>query len=89
MDEIERNDYNCNIPRYVDGCEEETVDIAAQMRIIRDCNTRLANIEKQLSTFLKELGMEEKMTKIYFGRFFHEKSGLGPMTEASSLIGIL
>lgn len=59
MDELERNDYNCNIPRYVDSYEKEpTVDIDVQTKIIRKCNADANEVEKQLSVFLKELGLE-------------------------------
>lgn len=59
MDELECNDYNCNIPRYVDSFEKEPpVDINAQTQIIQNCDTRSAEIDKQLSVFLKELGLE-------------------------------
>lgn len=59
MDELERNDYNCNIPRYVDSFEkEEPVDIDAQTKVIRACDAQSAEIDKQLSVFLKELGLE-------------------------------
>lgn len=54
-----KNDFNCNIPRYVDSFEkEETVDIDAQTKIIQNCETQSAEIDKQLSAFLKELGLE-------------------------------
>ena len=59
MDELERNDYNCNIPRYVDSFEKEPpVDIDAQTKVIKDCDVQSAEIDKQLSVFLKELGLE-------------------------------
>ena len=59
MDELERNDYNCNIPRYVDSFEkEEPVDIDAQTKIIQNCDVQSVEIDKQLSVFLKELGLE-------------------------------
>lgn len=58
MDELERNDYNCNIPRYVDSFEKEPlVDIDAQTKVIQNCDARSAEIDKQLSVFLKELGL--------------------------------
>jgi type I restriction enzyme M protein len=59
MEELERNDYNCNIPRYVDSFKkEESVDIDAQTKIIQKCNLEANEIDKQLSVFLKELGLE-------------------------------
>ena len=59
LDEIEKNDYNCNIPRYVDSFEkEDLIDISAQSAIIKQCDANASEIEKQLSVFMKELGLE-------------------------------
>ena len=55
--EIEENDYNLNIPRYVDTFEEEApVDIAATQLEISRLKTELAEVENQMSQYLKELG---------------------------------
>ena len=59
IDEIRKNDYNCNIPRYVDSFEREPdVDINAQTRAIKEFSAQSAEIEKQLGDFFKELGLE-------------------------------
>lgn len=59
FDEIKKNNFNCNIPRYVDSFEkEETVDINAQTKVIKECTLKSAEIEKQLEVFFKELGLE-------------------------------
>lgn len=59
MEEIEQNDYNCNIPRYVDSFErEEIVDINAQTDIIKKCSEEASIVEKELETFFVELGLE-------------------------------
>jgi type I restriction enzyme M protein len=55
--EIEDNDYNLNIPRYVDTFEEEEpVDIAATQNEIANLKTELTDVEKQMAAYLKELG---------------------------------
>ncbi|QZT38647.1 type I restriction-modification system subunit M [Halosquirtibacter xylanolyticus] len=55
--EIEDNDYNLNIPRYVDTFEEEEpVDIAATQNEIVNLKTELTEVEKQMAGYLKELG---------------------------------
>jgi type I restriction enzyme M protein len=55
--EIEDNDYNLNIPRYVDTFEEEEpVDIKATQIEIDRLKGELAGVEKQMSKYLKELG---------------------------------
>lgn len=57
LKEIEENDYNLNIPRYVDTFEEEeSVDIAATQVEIGRLKTELAQVENQMNDYLKELG---------------------------------
>lgn len=55
--EIAENDYNLNIPRYVDTFEEEEpVDIKATQQEIEAIKKQLTETEKQMSVYLKELG---------------------------------
>lgn len=55
--EIRDNDYNLNIPRYVDTFEEEEpVDIKATQVEIGRIKGELAGVEKQMNEYLKELG---------------------------------
>lgn len=55
--EIRDNDYNLNIPRYVDTFEEEEpVDIKATQEQIDKIKLELASVEKQMNEYLKELG---------------------------------
>ncbi|MBL7867159.1 MAG: type I restriction-modification system subunit M [Flavobacterium lindanitolerans] len=57
LKEMEENDYNLNIPRYVDTFEEEApVDIAATQTEIRRLKDELAEVETKMGEFLKELG---------------------------------
>lgn len=59
LDEIRENDYNCNIPRYVNTFEdEECIDINAENQKIKDCAVKANEIEKQLEAYFKELGLE-------------------------------
>ena len=56
--EIEENDYNLNIPRYVDTFEEEAViDIAATQAEITKLRIELSSIESQMEIYLKELNL--------------------------------
>lgn len=56
-EEIIENDYNLNIPRYVDTFEEEEpVDIAATQKEIAELKKELATVENQMADYLKELG---------------------------------
>jgi len=57
LKEIEENDYNLNIPRYVDTFEEEApVDIAATQAEISRLKGELEEVEKKMGEYLKELG---------------------------------
>jgi type I restriction enzyme M protein len=57
LKEIAENDYNLNIPRYVDTFEEEEpVDIAATQKEIKRLKEELVTVEKQMEKYLKELG---------------------------------
>ena len=60
IEEIEENDYNLNIPRYVDTFEEEEeVDIEEVQRKIVDLEEDKLKIKKELNEFFKELGLGE------------------------------
>lgn len=57
MDEIRENDYNLNIPRYVDTFEEEEeVDIKAVQTEIEKLEEELVQVRKEMNEYLKELG---------------------------------
>lgn len=58
MDEIKENDYNLNIPRYVDTFEEEQpIDLKAVSERINKIDEEIANIDEQLTVYLRELGL--------------------------------
>ena len=58
IDEIAENDFNLNIPRYVDTFEEEEpVDIAATQLEIERLENELVVVREQMSNYLKELGL--------------------------------
>lgn len=57
-EELRENDFNLNIPRYVDTFEEEEeIDIAAVQREIDDLEAQLAKTRKEMAKHLKELGL--------------------------------
>ena len=57
-DEIEENDYNLNITRYVDTFEEEEeVDIEANLKELKDIDAELAELDLQMQKHLEELGI--------------------------------
>ena len=58
LDEIKENDYNLNIPRYVDTFEEEEeIDIKAVMADIKTLEAQRAELDAQIEVYLKELGL--------------------------------
>jgi type I restriction enzyme M protein len=58
--EIQENDFNLNIPRYVDTFEPEPdVDMAAVNAEICRLKAKLANVEEKMTGYLQELGLDE------------------------------
>lgn len=58
LDEIKENDYNLNIPRYVDTFEEEEpVDMEAVKENIVNIKKEIQEVEAQMEKYLKELGL--------------------------------
>ena len=58
LDEIKENDYNLNIPRYVDTFEEEPlVDIEEVNANIAQIKAKIEDAEKQMECYMKELGL--------------------------------
>ena len=56
--EIATNDYNLNIPRYVDTFEaEDSIDIDAIANDIKALDTKIANTDKILADFCKQLNI--------------------------------
>lgn len=60
LKEIADNDYNLNIPRYVDTFEEEEpIDIKAVMAEIKSLEAERTKLDKEIEVYLKELGIVE------------------------------
>lgn len=56
-DEIKENDYNLNIPRYVDTFEEEEeIDLVAVRKEREKLKNQLADLEVEMAKYLEELG---------------------------------
>ena len=65
FEEIQGNDFNLNIPRYIDSSEEEEeIDIESTFSELAKLDQQEAEVDLQLSRFFKELGIrfDEKMT---------------------------
>lgn len=57
-EEIKENDYNLNIPRYVDTFEEEEpVDMEEVAQNIERIKAEIKEVEEQMAKYLKELGL--------------------------------
>lgn len=57
-EDIKENDYNLNIPRYVDTFEEEEmVDIEEVKKNIANIENELAEVQAQMKNYLEELGL--------------------------------
>ena len=59
LDEIAENDYNLNIPRYVDTFEPEPeIDLAAVTAEIKQLDASTADIDAKIKQYTQELGIE-------------------------------
>lgn len=60
LQEVEENEYNLNIPRYVDTFEEEEeIDIKQVQQDLKEIDKQIAEVDKELNGYLKELGLDE------------------------------
>ena len=60
LQEVEENEYNLNIPRYVDTFEEEEeVDIKQVQKELKEIDKQIEEVDKELNVYLKELGLDE------------------------------
>lgn len=58
LSEIEENEYNLNIPRYVDTFEEEKlIDLESVNKEIADIKGQIAALEREMEQCMKELGL--------------------------------
>ena len=58
LEEIAENDYNLNIPRYVDTFEEEEpIDLDQVQQDLNQIDDEIADVEHEINNYLKELGV--------------------------------
>ncbi|EHK02247.1 N-6 DNA methylase [Candidatus Haloredivivus sp. G17] len=56
LEEIEENDWNLNVPRYVDTTEpEEPVDVSEKLQELEDLEEKRSQTEDKMQNFMKEL----------------------------------
>lgn len=61
FEDIEKNDFNLNIPRYVDNFEkEEEIDLNALLNDMKDTDRQMAEAQEEFVSMLKELTSEEE-----------------------------
>ncbi len=59
LDEVRENDYNLNIPCYVDTFEEEEpVDLDAISKELKSIDTEMQDTDKVIAGFCNELGIK-------------------------------
>ncbi|MDY0386039.1 MAG: type I restriction-modification system subunit M [Methanolobus sp.] len=60
LDEIKENNYNLNIPRYVDTFEEEEpIDIDAVAATLLELDEKMSRIDENIAGFCEELGISK------------------------------
>ena len=59
ISEIKENDFNLNIPRYVDTFEaQESIDLSEIVQKIKNIDCTMVEIDKKIAAFCKELNIE-------------------------------
>lgn len=59
LQEIEENDYNLNIPRYVDTFEEEEpIDLDEVVKELKQVSKEMEEVDKEIKKYCDELGIE-------------------------------
>ena len=59
LEEIKENDFNLNIPRYVDTFEEEeAIDLAAVAEELREIDQSMAEVDQLILSFCNDLGID-------------------------------
>ena len=59
MEEIEENDFNLNIPRYVDTFEEEEpIDLKDVVNSLRQINEEMKEVDREIKEYCDELGID-------------------------------
>lgn len=61
LSEIEENDFNLNIPRYVDTFEEEEpVDLDQVQQDLDEIDNEISKVESEINSYLQELGVHKR-----------------------------
>lgn len=63
IDEIRENDFNLNIPRYVDTFEEELIDSNKIINELKEIDNKVEAIDEEIKKYCDELGIETPIIK--------------------------
>lgn len=70
FEDIEKNDFNLNIPRYVDNFEkEEEIDINALLDEMKQTDEEIVQTETEFVSLLKELTTSDENIMASLGRY--------------------
>lgn len=70
FEDIEKNDFNLNIPRYVDNFEkEEEIDINSLLADMQQTDREIAETQTEFVSLLKELTSDDEETMASINRF--------------------
>ena len=65
LQEVKDNDYNLNIPRYVDTFEaEDEIDLNAIAKQLKALEQQSQNTDKVIADFCKELGIDSPFAEV-------------------------
>ena len=65
LQDVKDNDYNLNIPRYVDTFEaEDEIDLKAIAQQLKELEQQSQNTDKVIAEFCKELGIDSPFTEV-------------------------
>ncbi len=64
MQELKDNDYNLNIPRYVDNFKQKSeIDIEKTQKEIEELETKLTKVRKKIKSYLKEMSFDKNISQ--------------------------
>ena len=70
FDDIEKNDFNLNIPRYVDNFEkEEEVDINGLLEDMKKTDDEIGKVEGEFVNLLKDLTSSDENIMVSLNRY--------------------
>lgn len=76
FEDIEKNGFNLNIPRYVDNSEkEEEVDLGAVLNEMKDTDRKIAEAQGEFVSMLKELTSEDESIMSLLSNFIGMMEG--------------